>query len=584
MVVVIRWQYYGHFILNAQQVMGLLRLQVMKTRRCFAQLISFNVLFLLSVFSFAGYPPIDSSARDCDGLAQLPIGSIPGTCLGLLADNIQYKQKGVNFKKPRKALELPQTHQILVTDMGGWTAGRGILWLLEFESNRYRQLISASKVAEKLVLPHDIKLGIDGNIYLGEAHQITRFRIKDRRIIDREAVIAGLPYPDGKYLHPLTSFVFLKNNDLLINVGSKTDDCGLLKKANSSNSASINDTECAEIKDVGLRRYGFNAKNNRWDTEFDQYATGLRNSVALLVHSSGTILQGENSADLKDANEPYEEINLIEQGGYYGWPYCMNRDFSWNGKAHAFNESLCNKKNYKAPYSLMPPHVAPLDMIYYTGTKLAMLTDQLLMSWHGYRVVGNRLVSYEVNSKGLPILTASESVSFQRDPIAPQVEFTQHFFAPKGGSKLDAQHREVISHWNSVKGLRPEGAPVGLLQLADGSVLIVDDKNKALLRLSNGTSFEGNKLADSTLPYEAAKIIGFNFSGPRKTLMIDQCSACHNELKSDPGVLLNSNAGWLRLLNEKTLLQTKLTNEAGFMPPTGKLLPEQVQLILQGVE
>ncbi len=559
-------------------------LQFTTTNKYLAPLFLFNMLFFTSVFTLAAYPPINSEERNCDGLAQLPIGSIQGTCLGLLADNVQYKQMGLNFKKPRKALELPQSHQILVTDMGGWTAGKGILWLLEFQSNRYRHLISVTKVAEKLVLPHDIKLGKDGSIYLGEAHQITRFRIKGRRMIDREVVITGLPYPDGQYLHPLTSFVFLNNNDLLINVGSQTDDCGLLKKVSAPNDASTDKSECSEVKEVGLRRYGFIAKTNQWASDFDQYATGLRNSVALLVHSSGTILQGENSADLKDANEPYEEINLIEQGGFYGWPYCLNRDFSLLKKTIGVNENSCNQKNYKTPYSLMPPHVAPLDMMYYTGRKLPTLTGQLLMSWHGYRVVGNRLVSYKVNAKGLPILTASEKVSFKRDPIAPEVEFSKHFFSPKGGSKLDAQHQEVISHWNSVKGLRPEGAPVGLLQLADGSILIVDDKNKALLRLSNGISFEENQQKNSFLPHEASKVIGFNFSGPRKSLMIDQCSACHNELKSDPGALLNPHSGWLKTLEGKTLLQTKLTREAGFMPPTGKLLPEQVKLILQGVE
>ncbi len=530
----------------------------------------------------AGYAPIHSPNRDCDGLPQLPIGSMQGTCLGLLADNVKYKKMGVNFKKPRKALELPMAHQILVTDMGGWNAGKGILWLLAFESSHYRHLTSVTKVAEKLVLPHDIKRGKDGYIYLGEAHQITRFRIKDRRMVDREVVVANLPYPTGKYLHPLTSFVFLKNNDFLINIGSKTDDCGLLKT--SARAGHTANPECDEINEVGLRRYRYIEKTNHWDSQFDQYATGLRNSVALLVHPSGTILQGENSADLKDANEPYEEINVIEQGGYYGWPYCLNRDLAFDTKQMRFTKEVCEQINYKPPYSLMPPHVAPLDMMYYSGNRLSMLTGQLLMSWHGYRVVGNRLVSYSVNSKGLPILTDSESVSFMRDPIAPTIKFTQHFFAPKGGSKQDAQHTEVISHWNSVKGVRPEGAPVGLLQLADGAILIVDDKNKALLRLSVGTPYVDKIKVDKTEPFNASEIVGFDFTGARKTLMTHQCSACHIELKSDPGILLNSKGGWLRLLDGKTLLETKLNNEAGFMPPTGKLPAEQVQLILQGLK
>lgn len=513
------------------------------------------LLGLHSAASFASYQPL---ADSCDGLPRLPVGTIAGTCLGLMAD----REHGASFIKPRKALELPAQNRILVTDMGGWGANRGILWLLEFAGEGYGELLSAKKIATGLNLPHDIKVGPGGYLYLGEADRIIRFRLQGDSIVERETVVAGLPFADGKHLHPLTSFVFLPNNDLLVNAGSRTDDCGLAKGR----------TSCDEIESTGLRLYGYHSDSQRWNDDYELYASGLRNSVALTIHSSGTILQGENGIDLKDAEEPYEELNVIRRGGFYGWPYCANRKLDTG-----YIPNGCGRGDYVEPYSLMPPHVAPLDMLYYSGDRLPALQDKLLVSWHGYRVVGNRLVAYPVSSDGLPLL--SGQVSFNRDPIAPAREFTRHSFAPEGGSVADAQHMEVISHWNKVDGLRPEGAPVGMLQLRDGSLLIVDDKNKALLRLSRGETY-----TDAAQQSQAAAIDGIHFSGPAQKLLLQNCSGCHQELNSSPGTLLNPQDGWLRTNEQTTLLEKKLTSDSGFMPPTGKLQASEIRVILGALQ
>ena len=57
------------------------------------------------------------------------------------------------------------------------------------------------------------------------------------------------------------------------------------------------------------------------------FARGLRNSMALAVHprfpdAGFALLQGENARDIPDAGKPNEEINVLEQGKHYGWPYC----------------------------------------------------------------------------------------------------------------------------------------------------------------------------------------------------------------------------------------------------------------------
>ena len=42
----------------------------------------------------------------------------------------------------------------------------------------------------------------------------------------------------------------------------------------------------------------------------------------------------------------------------------------------------------------------------------------------------------------------------------------------------------IVSGWNYAEGVQPQGAPVGLWELDDGSVLISEDHNGTLLRLA----------------------------------------------------------------------------------------------------
>jgi len=514
------------------------------------------VLLLASIVANTGFAQYTQQEGECDGLPPVAVGSIDGTCVGLLVGT------EAGFVKPRKTIQVPDQSQLLVTDMGGWSDYRGILWLVDFYTEKgFSGPYRASKLLEKLRLPHDIKLGDDGLFYLGEAHQISRFKLTVGKVNQAEVVISNLPFEPDAYQHPLTSFVFQPNNDLIVNVGSKTDSCTSLKTTDT----------CDEVTEVGLRHYTYNPETLKWRSEYDLYATGLRNSMALVAHSSGTLLQGENSSDIKAADEPYEEINIIKKGGFYGWPYCLNRNFDQATIANG-----CKQKNYIPPHSLMPPHTAPLDMIYYNSNKLPMLTGKLLVSWHGYRVVGNRLAAYAVDPKGIPYLTGE--VSFNRDPIAPATDFTRHKYRPEGGSSADAQHIEVIHQWNTVPEVRPEGAPVGLLELSDGSIVITDDKNKSLLRLAPGKPFNGP--TDSTL---APDVSGFNYAGDAKDILVQRCSVCHIELHQTPGLLLNPSA-WLRLENNKTVLEEKLTTSSKRMPPDYPLEDPQIKALLKAID
>jgi len=109
----------------------------------------------------------------------------------------------------------------------------------------------------------------------------------------------------------------------------------------------------------------------------------------------------------------------------------------------------------------MPAHTAPLGLVFYQGNTIPELEGKLLVSWHGYRKYGHRVVAYSTDKNGIPKNELNENGS----PLPP---------------------KEIIFDWDPIADVRPLGAPTGVLQLKDGSVLVLDDKNGAVLRLSKG--------------------------------------------------------------------------------------------------
>lgn len=495
-------------------------------------------LISASVFS-APYTPL---SEQCDNFPKLALGTDDNLCVGLLVQ----KSPEIPFKMPRTAIDTPDG-KLLVVDMGGWASNKGKLWLVNYRA----KAPTAVALLSDLNLPHKILRGTDGKYYLGEAHRIIRFELIKDAVADQETVVDSLPYHDD-YLHPLKNFVFDKNNNLIVNIGSTSDRC----KDGSSN--------CTTGLEAGLWQFDYQAATSTWSENHTVVASGLRNSMVLLAHSSGTLLQAENSMDFSGAEEPYEEINVIERNSFYGWPLCYDRNAVVNE-----TQKKCSSKNYHEPWSLMPPHVAPLDALYYQHTKLPSLTNKLLVIWHGYKIVGHRLVAFEVDEQGRPI--RAKAANYMSDPLKAGDAFKVQTFDAKGGTGLVAQHREIISRWNEIGGVRPKGAPSGLSVMNDGSLLIVDDKNAAILRLSTGESYK------DTAQKSEAKITSVVLPKDIRSIFINRCSKCHEPLQNNPEQLLDANH-WLAKTNGQTRIMQKLFEDKVMpMPPDKSLLPEERQ-------
>ena len=418
---------------------------------------------LLSVLPCAARERYAVQGASCDGYPRLAIETMRGMCAGLVA--------GPTVQDPARELRLPRSllqldaDTGLVTDLGRWDGSRGAVWKLR---TRPEEGATLERLIDGLHLPHTIARGADGLVYIGEMSRIVRFDPTAAAPAETlEPVVTGLP--DNRlhtHRHPLSSFVFLPNGDLLVNVGAPSDQCD---GEGSRTDAGLCAESEGESDAASLRVYP-RIGDGRWSQEYTVLARGLRNSVALAMHSSGTVLQAENSYDFQSRWVPYEELNVIEAGRHFGWPYCTatsNATPAWPDRA-----AWCRSDAHATPALLLPPHAAPLDMLWYDGAMFPALQGRMLMSWHGYRSVGGRLASFAVDARGVPVPDAHP-----RFPV-----YGAGFRAY--GAVPAATPVVLTPGWNRSAGLRPQGSPVGMAIADDGAIWVADDRAGVVIRLA----------------------------------------------------------------------------------------------------
>ena len=400
---------------------------------------------------------------DCGGVPATGVVMAPGLCLGLV-----WQGAGVEGPRMPRGLMPLEGGDWLVTDLGGWEAGKGAVWRLSFASDgaaRWRRL------ARGLSMPHTVARGPDGRVYVSEMNRILTL---DPEAADPAASVRTVigDLPDNRLhdnRHPLSSFVFDGNGDLLVNVGAPSDRCLDAKgqPKTDTRGACVEDAATAQVRRHAY--LGAHLGEGRWAEESSVFAGGLRNSIALVRHPSGSILQAENSVDLTTPEHPFDEVNVLRQGGHYGWPYCVDLQTplpGWPaGQAH------CGERD--KPVALLPPHAAPLDMIYYEGAMFPELRGRLLMTWHGYRRTAGRITAVETDERGVPLTDVGG-----RYAIYPRGSRAY----PPGAPSVKG--RVLTPGWDRVVGRQPRGSPVVMAVAADGSIWVTDDRSRAILRIA----------------------------------------------------------------------------------------------------
>ena len=182
------------------------------------------------------------------------------------------------------------------------------------------------------------------------------------------------------------------------------------------------------------------------------FARGLRNAVGLAFNpQTGALWASQNERDNltpEHENLPPEELNILKDGGDYGWPYCYGNRIpnpEYNDAARCAGTI--------APALEMQAHSAPLGMTFLSRatTFPPAYRGDLLLAFHGS---WNR--SAPTGTKVIRVRVAN-------------------------GRPTGAE--DFITGWQAADGKR-WGRPADVVVAADGSVLVSDDAAGNIYRVS----------------------------------------------------------------------------------------------------
>jgi glucose/arabinose dehydrogenase len=347
--------------------------------------------------------------------------------------------------------------------------------------------------------------------------------------------------------HPLKHFIFDRSGRLFVNIGAPSDKCATGNAETGPCAAGEGASPLAAVWMFSPPAGGLFPALRPGDKNppHEVFARGLRNSMALAAHprfpdDGFPLLQAENARDLPEADRPNEEINALEPGRHYGWPYCydlttVSPEYAAFLKAGAYRNLCSDPARYRRPHSLLSPHGAPLGMLYYDGTKFPELAGKLIVGLHGYRPTGSRVIYYDVDERGFPQIQPPPAHYNVSCTAAPRV-----FRTEREGEVAAAQPIELIGDWHKVTGVRPRGAPVGMTVAADGAIWLAEDKNQTVIRID----VEPAERAASPLPCglrtpdqidELVRMVLGNaesrkrLTQVRTDLIERRCAGCHSD-------------------------------------------------------
>lgn len=292
------------------------------------------------------------------------------------------------------------------------------------DTNNDRVADSVVTIAEGLNMPNGVALW-NGDLYVAEVHRILRFSQIESRLdkpVKPEVVYDQFP---GDRHHGWKFIRFGPDGRLYVPIGAPCNTC---RKSNPI--------------------YATIARINRDGSGFEIFARGVRNSVGFDWHpKTDELWFSDNGRDWLGDDLPPDEINRAAiKGLHFGFPFCHGGVVA---DPEFGSEQACGQ--FTAPEVRLPAHVAPLGMRFYTGRMFPEDYYQQLFiaehgSWNRSRKVGYRITL----------------VRMKRGRVTGYEPFAQGWLA----------------------GSNAWGRPVDIEVMSDGSMLVSDDKNGAIYRIS----------------------------------------------------------------------------------------------------
>ncbi|MBI2607614.1 MAG: PQQ-dependent sugar dehydrogenase [Candidatus Doudnabacteria bacterium] len=241
--------------------------------------------------------------------------------------------------------------------------GFGNLWVSRSKSSavtlleiKNGKVVSQNDIFKNLDTPHGLAIDPDNDLmlYIAEENRVSRVALYSE---DRLNKVLDLPTPifGG---HTSRTIRFGPDGRLYISVGSTCNVC--------------------QEKDP---RFAAMYSVNKDGGDFQMLATGLRNSVFFDWNPGDDKLWATDMGrDRLGDNIPPDEINLVEQGNDYGWPYCYGRNIM--DPFNTFGVACSTKTPSKVD---LPAHSAPLGIGFVPATKAwpEEMQGNMIVAFHG---------------------------------------------------------------------------------------------------------------------------------------------------------------------------------------------------------
>ena len=227
------------------------------------------------------------------------------------------------------------------------------------DDNRDGRADGVVPVVEGLELPHGLAF-LDGQLHVAETGRVVRFDYDPatRRVRGSPTVV--VPNLPARGSHWTRTITIGPDRRLYVSVGSSCNSC-----------------EERDRRRAAIYRYEADGRGGA------PFATGLRNAVGIAFRPGTSELWATvNGRDWLGDDRPAEYVTRVEEGGFYGWPYCH-----WTAAGLVPDPDLGGGSHCKAvlrPGLLYQAHTAPLGLAFYTGSQFpAEYRGDLLVALHG---------------------------------------------------------------------------------------------------------------------------------------------------------------------------------------------------------
>ncbi|WP_254275303.1 sorbosone dehydrogenase family protein [Halomonas sp. 3H] len=289
-------------------------------------------------------------------------------------------------------------------------------------------------IAEGLTQPNGVAFK-DGSLYVAAINRIFRYddietHLANGEVPEPEELTEAFGLPDDQH-HGWKFLAFGPDGRLYVPVGAPCNGCEV-------------------DPDTHATIHSFEPDGSDMRVE----ARGVRNSVGFDFHpETGELWFTDNNQDWISEHGPNDELNrLSETGEHFGFPYCHGVGVI---DPELGDADACNGTTL--PAATLDPHTAPLGMRFYSG-------DMFPEEYRNAMFIASRGSWNRTLSAGYDVRVAMISDDGERAGMSP---FLVGFLDPRENTF--------------------SGRPVDVLQMPDGALLVSDEQNGAIYRISYET-------------------------------------------------------------------------------------------------